>query len=389
MKYLGIALTAAGHGYSVWARLHLGKYWSGTQQLTTQMILALEYLHSKNIIYRDLKPENVFIKLDKPGNITLKLGDFGLAYKSGDPFRIAGTLEYIPLYQYQHVPIKYYAAINTSHIQTGLISFSRKEYKNEKLTFFYDWYAYLCIIYSIIMHSSNPNSDQLDFTIFDTKKERYIYYNTLYFNINLLRDASPALYKILKIIMYVDLSLYFQNSDCASAFHRHVSSRNKESSGRELDVIGTVSQHGSDAKITCPSDELYNKYQELYRIISERATIPEINLDNRSFYLRNPSGYSISYYNDLYYLDISSFNTAEALINSIYPPDIRKNRNQRIPSTPIRNNSGARSRSKRENSKSSILTKKNSRTRSRSKRRSRNASAIIVENEGFRENSST
>ena len=41
----------------------------------TELLLAFEHLHSQNIIYRDLKPENLLIGSD--GHI--KITDFGFA----------------------------------------------------------------------------------------------------------------------------------------------------------------------------------------------------------------------------------------------------------------------------------------------------------------------
>lgn len=63
-----------------------------TRFFTAQIILALEHLHSMDIVYRDLKPENLL--LDHRGYI--KITDFGFAKKVEDrTWTLCGTPEYL------------------------------------------------------------------------------------------------------------------------------------------------------------------------------------------------------------------------------------------------------------------------------------------------------
>lgn len=63
---------------------HLRKAGRFTNDMTrfyaAEIVLAIEYLHSRDIIYRDLKPENLL--LDSSGHV--KITDFGFAKRVED-----------------------------------------------------------------------------------------------------------------------------------------------------------------------------------------------------------------------------------------------------------------------------------------------------------------
>lgn len=44
-----------------------------------QILRGLEEIHSKNIIHRDIKLENILLKRNAKGEYICKIGDFGLA----------------------------------------------------------------------------------------------------------------------------------------------------------------------------------------------------------------------------------------------------------------------------------------------------------------------
>jgi serine/threonine protein kinase len=45
----------------------------------TMILLGLDFLHSKSIFHRDLKPGNIFVDKFENGKRILKIGDFGIS----------------------------------------------------------------------------------------------------------------------------------------------------------------------------------------------------------------------------------------------------------------------------------------------------------------------
>eukprot|EP01137_Pigoraptor_chileana_P015271 Opistho-2@70986 len=80
-----------------------------TLLLADQMIARVEYVHSKNFIHRDIKPDNFLIGLGKKAN-QVYIIDFGLAKKYRDP----KTHQHIPYRENKNLTgTARYASINT------------------------------------------------------------------------------------------------------------------------------------------------------------------------------------------------------------------------------------------------------------------------------------
>ena len=132
-----------------------------------QMCSCLKFLHDSAIIHRDIKPANVFIVKDKNDDITLKIGDFGLASQLSSIESMKSTVVGTP-----------------SFIAPELMSF--KKY-NSKV----DIFALGCLFYKLL-----------------TKKERVMYLDLLIDKtklINEIRDEIDEYYSSYLCNLLIDL----------------------------------------------------------------------------------------------------------------------------------------------------------------------------------------
>jgi serine/threonine protein kinase len=84
--------------------------------LSPLQISRIEYIHSKNFIHRDVKPDNFLMGLGKKGNLVYII-DFGLAKK----YRDARTHQHIPYRENKNLTgTARYASINT-HLGIGTV----------------------------------------------------------------------------------------------------------------------------------------------------------------------------------------------------------------------------------------------------------------------------
>jgi len=87
--YLVMDIVQGGDLFTYLSRNYLRE--NNVRCLAAQIILAVEELHKRNIIYRDLKLENIF--LDKEGNVVL--ADFGLSVMGKQSNAFCGTRSYM------------------------------------------------------------------------------------------------------------------------------------------------------------------------------------------------------------------------------------------------------------------------------------------------------
>jgi serine/threonine protein kinase len=100
--------------------------------LVFQAASALQYAHDRNIIHRDVKPENFLIRTERDGTLQVLLADFGLVKEyhpgSGTATMAVGTADYVAPEQIEGRPVpasdQYSLAVMAYEFLTGRLPFT-------------------------------------------------------------------------------------------------------------------------------------------------------------------------------------------------------------------------------------------------------------------------
>jgi serine/threonine protein kinase len=177
---------------------------------------ALFYIHDRDIIHHDLKPENIFIKGDMGGAYAFKLADFGLYTEVDADYkpREKGSMLYLPYHlmditrRNTKIKIAYRQPIFNRNLSNRVLQPMPK--------WFIDWYGFFCVIYDILC---GPRIKQVSrsverFNIFINKQQEHILevYPLWAVNIKALADITP-LAKLINLLMLQEFQVFFGETD--------------------------------------------------------------------------------------------------------------------------------------------------------------------------------
>jgi serine/threonine protein kinase len=121
-----------------------------------EILTAVEHVHSKGFVFRDLKPENVL--LDEVGHI--KLADFGFAKvpdENGRCYSCIGTVLY-SLYTIHYTPCSLcYSCIGTTqYLAPEILEGKEKKDRSKRkgYTAAVDWWAWACMVFEFFKGST-------------------------------------------------------------------------------------------------------------------------------------------------------------------------------------------------------------------------------------------